>query len=71
MVRTRINVLALAVILAGGAFLGVPGRALAAEADVKEVCCDGAANSRCCGTECKATQEGCTACNSWFSCLFV
>ena len=52
-----------AMVIAGGAFYLSAPPALAAAAE--PVCCDGADNSRCCGDECKANADGCSACSGW------
>ena len=66
MKRLMLNMVAALAIVGGGAYLTAPAPL---SADPVPVCCDGAGDSRCCGEECKATQEGCTACVGW-RCIF-
>jgi hypothetical protein len=65
--HVSLNMIALAIILVGGGYLAVPEQAFAQK---PQVCCDGANDSRCCGDECKANENGCKACSGFWGCLF-
>jgi hypothetical protein len=65
--HTKLNVVALAIILVGGVHLAAPPQAFAQQ---QQVCCDGPNHTSCCGDECRANQNGCDACSGWWGCLF-
>ncbi len=71
MLRSRFNMLALAVILMGGVALTAPRGLGAQDGDTNIVCCPGAGGS-CCGRECESKSDGtCEACSGFWSCLFM